>query len=521
MKYIIIIFCLFLSLKGIPQNPEKIMYHDIRVDSKGNLLPWYSENRGESYDHIVRIVWDFWKNMRVDPNRLPYYMNHQVWEREHNDLRGIGGDQISMAMSSWRLLFAYLGDYKLVDNMCFMADYYLSHSLSAPDCQWPNIPYPYNTLTYSGIYDGDMIIGKGYTQPDKAGSFGIELVYLYKMTKKKAYLDAAVAIANTLSAKTVAGDQDHSPLPFKVNAITGQVGVFNEGAKDELRYTYTSNWSGTLQLFSALDSLHTGNTEQYRKSFDLILAWMKTYPMQNNKWGPFFEDVSGWSDTQINAVTFSRYILENPQYFDHPKKEARSALDWVYRELGNDKWLKYGVTVVNEQTSYRVPGNSHTSRQGATELLYAAASGDEKAKVTGMRQLDWASYMVNNDGESTFPNYETWMTDGYGDFVRHYLRAMATFPELAPEDQNHLVSTSSVIRNIEYSPEAIRYETFDNQAIELLRLTAKPKEIKSGEKTVSESDQASDRDFWNWKPLGKGGILKISHRQSGKITITF
>jgi hypothetical protein len=64
-----------------------------------------------------------------------------------------------------------------------------------------------------------MVIGKGYTQPDKAGSFGIELVKMYQLTGKRNYLDAAVAIANTLAKHTKPGDADNSPLPFKVNAL--------------------------------------------------------------------------------------------------------------------------------------------------------------------------------------------------------------------------------------------------------------------------------------------------------------
>jgi hypothetical protein len=43
------------------------------------------------------------------PNGVPYYLQHQVWKPEH-DPRGLGGDQLSMALSSWNLLHGYLGD---------------------------------------------------------------------------------------------------------------------------------------------------------------------------------------------------------------------------------------------------------------------------------------------------------------------------------------------------------------------------------------------------------------------------
>jgi len=516
------IFFLLLMISGNlfgQKSAEKLSYHIIRTDSQVKLLPWYDNDPGKSYDHIVNLVWKFWDSMRADLNGLPYHMNHQVWTKDHNDHRGIGGDQIPMVLSSWRLLYAYTGNERILDNMKFMTDYYLSHSLSGADCTWKNLPYPYNTLNYSGIYDGDMITGKGYTQPDKAGSFGMELINIYKITGRQVYLDAAVDIANTLSEKMISGDNDHSPLPFRVNALTGKTGVMNSGTASEITYSYTSNWTGTMKLFSDLVSLGSGDTATYHKSFETLLSWMKQYPLKTNKWGPFFEDVGSWSDTQINAVTFARYILENPELFDNGKVSARHILDWVYLELGNPKWKKYGVSVVNEQTSYRVPGNSHTSRQGATELLYASKTGDQAAKERGIMQLTWATYMVNDNGENTYPNGETWMTDGYGDFVRHYLRAMAAFPELAPSNQNHLVSSTSVIRNIAYKDKSLIYNSFDRRSTEILRLRSKPKSILSGDSKLTEKDPSDQNGYWNWNPLKTGGILEIKHLNNNKIVI--
>ena len=106
---------------------------------------------GKSFNHIVHIVWNFWDTMRRDYNGLPYYMNHQVWNANFNDPRGIGGDQFAMALSSWRLYYPYSGNEKVKINMLFIADYYFSHGLSPADCRWPNLPFPYNCLIYSGI----------------------------------------------------------------------------------------------------------------------------------------------------------------------------------------------------------------------------------------------------------------------------------------------------------------------------------------------------------------------------------
>ena len=519
MKKSILGLLFFLSLQTIGQNsPEKLSYHLIQTDAQGKILPWYNPDPGISYDHIVKIVWNFWDTMRTDLNGLPYHMNHQVWTKDHNDHRGIGGDQIAMAISSWRLLYAYTGNERIIDNIRFMADYYLSHSLTPENSVWKNLPYPYNTLLYSGIYDGDMIMGKGFIQPDKAGSFGFELLNVYKLTGKKVYLDAAVDIANSLAEHIIPGDNNHSPFPFRVNALTGEVGVLKEGGKEIITYSYTANWTETMNLFKGLVAIGLDKNGSYQKSFDTLLSWMKNYPLKTNKWGPFFEDVGLWSDTQINALTFMRFILENQPLFPDWKADSRGILDWVYRELRNKTWEKYGVIVSNEQTSYRVPGNSHTARLGYSELLYASKTGDMQAYERGISQLNWATYMVNDDGENTYPNNETWMTDGYGDYVRHYLRTMEINPELAPACQDHLVSSTSVIERITYKAEAIQYEIFDKASVEVLRLKTKPKEVKANDIQLSESGET---EYWKWKALESGGILEIKHQNNSKITISF
>lgn len=73
-----------------------------------------------------------------------------------------------------------------------------------------------------------MILGKGYFQPDKAGAFGFELLQLSKATENEEYLKVAIGIANTLALKTTSGDENNSPLPFKVNTETGEIGVLKD-----------------------------------------------------------------------------------------------------------------------------------------------------------------------------------------------------------------------------------------------------------------------------------------------------
>ena len=516
-----------------------LVFHPIKTDADGHIISWVDPEPGAAFDFVINAVWCFWDTMRTDMNGLPYYMNHQVWRPGINDRRGIGGDQLSMALSSWTLYYQYTGNEKIKETMKFIADYYLSHSLSPAGAAWPNIPFPYNTLIYSGIYDGDMVIGQDYTQPDKAGSFGDELITLYKMTRNRHYLDAAIDIANTLASHTRPGDDDHSPMPFKVNVMTGETGALKSNTGDHSTVGesgYTTNWVGALQLFEKLIELNEGNVEEYRSAHATILDWMREYPLRTQKWGPFFEDIPGWSDTQVNAVTFARYMMLHRDAFPEWGQQVSNIFDWVYEKLGNDTWLDYGVRVVNEQTAYQTPGNSHTSRQAAAELLYASLSGDDSRTANAVRQLLWATYMVDNDGKNCYPRDEVWLTDGYGDYVRHFLRAMAAMPELAPANTNHILHSTSVVTQADYPPDfnktlvpdvpvneiektLLFYKTFDNASTETLRLAAKPSAVIRGWDEALAERRNLDSDGWTWQPLDKGGILRIKHSAGNRVRV--
>lgn len=454
---------------------ERLGYHEVRTDAEGRIVPWYGSGPSQAYDHVIRQVWNFWITMRACPSGVPYYLLHQVWKADRDDPRGLGGDQISMALSSWNLLYGYLGDPRLPDNMRLMADYWMAHGLAPEDQLWGGLPFPYNMDGRSGRYDGDMRAGPGYLQPDKAASFGAELVVLYKATGDRRYLERAVRIADRLARNAVTGDEDNSPWPFRVNSATGRVHEeLNDRDHRVYRASYTTNWTGALRLFDDLAALNEGQPQKYRETSRLVSDWLKKYPLRNNRWGPFFEDVStkDYSDTEINADTLAAYILEHPGWDPGWRAKARGILDWSYGRFANHEADRWGVVVINEQTQYPEPGNSHTSRHAAVELLYAEKTGDWSARDAAVRRLTWATYWVDADGKNQFPRDDIWLTDGYGDFVRHYLRAMASDPGLAPDDQEHLLRTSSVIRSIEYGRSSIRYEKFDEDSQELFKLGA-------------------------------------------------
>jgi hypothetical protein len=331
------------------------------------------------------------------------------------------------------------------------------------------------------------------------------------MTGDKRYLVAATKIANTLMKHMQAGDDRKSPLPFRVNARTGETGSLfdNQGSGKMMEPAlYTANWTGTLMLFEELIAIGVTPNEQYKEAFNTLLGWMKEYPLNTNKWGPFFEDIPGWSDTQTNAITFAMFILQHPDLFPQWPEKVKGIIDWTYRELGNHEYEKYRVVVMNEQTVYRVPGNSHSSRQASVELMYAEKSGDTTYTTNAIRTLNWATYTVAGDGRNRYIRDDIWLTDGYGDYVRHYLRAMASMPELAPANKNRFLGTTSLVTDIDYERDKISYSTFSGAA-DVLRLTSKPARITVD--GIELGKAATGSTGYEWKPLASGGVLRIIH----------
>lgn len=498
------------------QTAVALVSNDIVTDDDDSdaILPWYSPgNYGASFDYIMGVVFAWWLAIPAhggDP-ALPYGWMHMKYDEYWS---GLGGDQLQMAISSWILYFAYSGDADAKTDIIGMCDHILANGLSDSGDDWPNIPYPYQNDTWD-VLDGDYIQGAGVTMPDKAGSFGLELLHAYKLAEDTDYLNAAIAIANTLSSHVVTGDLTNSPLPFRVE--TGDGTIID---------AYTSNWCPTLEMFEILIALNQGNVSTYASAKTTIVSWLKTYCIPNTKFGPFFEDISGYSDTEINAGTLAMYIMTHrAEWGVSWDDDARACIDWSITNLGDDTWSAYGVRVMQEQTVYANPGQSHSSRDASLELVYADITRDLTRVTNAVRELSWATYMVASTGINTYPGAEVWLTDGYGDYVRHYIRSMAAVPDLAPSDEDHILKSSSVVQSVTYGTGQIDYETFDAASQELLRVTTfTPSGVTAGGSALTHRSSVSDLDSLDGWTYGAGGdiatILRVKHSSSGVVVVT-
>jgi hypothetical protein len=215
------------------------------------------------------------------------------------------------------------------------------------------------------------------------------------------------------------------------------------------------------------------------------------------------------------------YIMEKGNNWGNNwQQDAQGIMNWTLATLGSHTWDTFGVTAIYEQTADMKEGSSHTSRFGAAELLYCEKTGNLAYRDSALRQLDWATYLVDFDGQCRFSpqSGSVWYTDGYGDFVRHYLHAMASYPAIAPDSSNHLLRTTSVVRHINYEPQQINYTTYDSNAVEMLRLTSKPFKVKLNGVEVSELTNLN-ADGYTWEAYPTGGVLTVRHDNARNVDI--
>jgi hypothetical protein len=128
--------------------------------------------------------------------------------------------------------------------------------------------------------------------------------------------------------------------------------------------------------------------------------------------------------------------------------------------------------------------------------MYYERTGDGQAREDAFRSLNYATYFADDEGHIACCGLDYadsyWFDDGYGDHIRNYLWAMGAIPEFAPIHQDHLLRSTSVVTEINYSPTSISYKTFDERSTEKLRLTFRPSRIIAGNTTLKEGAQTED-----------------------------
>jgi hypothetical protein len=519
--------------------------HDAIYDANKGLLAWYEPNvPGAGYDKVIDLAADFIKNRCPnEPNTgLKLYLVHSWFSTprevgEEKFKAGLSGSDdghtpactYANFVKSFVLgYYPYTGDESYIGIVRECLDRLIDHGTTPAEWLWPNCPYAsanprspeYFGATHWGV--GGRNDGLNVIEPDKAGEMGIEYLNFYKVTGEGKYLKAAIGCADTLAKNLRPGPRGdnqkeplRSPWPFRVNAKDGR--VLEE---------YSANVICAINLFDELIRLQPRldlpqeKVSMYQKARKAVWSWLYSPdgPMRSFLWKGYFEDIPNdphnKNRSQNIPLETARYLIRHPELDSSIDIHVPAIIYWTATAFEIED-----MDGLREQFWCYAGMGSHTARYASICALWYERTKQEWFKEQAYRFFNWATYVCDKDGfvivGPDFPP-QYWFTDGYGDYVRHFLEGMAAIPEWAPADEDHLLRSTSVVQKISYNQDKIEYKTFDDEGVEVLRLRSKPAVVSVGGKSINETDSL-DKDGWTWEKLNKGGVLRIKHSGPGVI----
>lgn len=549
-----IVISLFLMGSAFGQKkPDSLCTHKVNYDSKGRILPWYKpEIPGAGYDKVITLASEFIKNICPNDPKTgkKLYLLHCSIYRDHLSATKFTGSPwlhnpacvyagfVQSLVLDYRV---YSGDTSYISIVRETLDHLLTKGTTPADWAWPNSPYA-SSDPGDPIYKGASIYDTAVTawnkargdgsyilEPDKIGEMGVGYLRFYQVTGEKRFLEAAINSADALVKNYRLGDtikkhyhekNDYtlrSPWPFRVNAKTGQ--VIEE---------YSANMIEPIRLFDELIKakdkigLAPEKVKRYTQIRNLVWEWMNSFegPMKTYVWKGYFEDIR-LDDQNTNRVhniplEVARHLIKNPEFDSDVDMTVPALMGWV-KHTFKDK----NMDAINEQLDCYQPMGSHTARYASIAALMYERTGDPKYKEEAYRYFNNATYSCEKDGfVRVGPTWssEVWFSDGYSDYIKHFIEGMAAIPEWAPAGENHLLRSTSVVKSISYKPTEINYTTFYDASSEVLRLTAKPVSITVNNSRITERKDLNG-EGWTWKPLDKGGVLRLKHDKGNKIKI--
>jgi len=544
-----LLLCLLLSVvAAVPgMAAERLLWHDVRLDGKSKLLSWC--DAASPYDKVVRSAWNVFKRIPVQPNGYKTYFTYPVFHGPNDPGHALFSGRawthnpaslFAMLTDSALLYHAYSGDPEVMPLVRAMLDHHIARGSTEATDAWALVPYASSdaaSAEYRGATDAhytqsDGFLGRGdgvgFIEPDKVGELGLAYLRFHQFSLEAKYLDAARRCADALARHVRQGDASHSPWPFRVDARTGT----------RIREDYTSNAIGPIRFLDEMIRTEPRDAAAWRGARDSAWRWLLRYPIENGVWTQYFEDIYIYPDYRTNLNQYcpletARYLLENPDRDPEWRSHARRLIEWVEKHFAIDsttmaglpeKGTQWGAEVLSEQLNDMDKMASHTARYASVMALWYERTGDLEAREKAFRSFNWATYACREDGlvkTSLDEGTGYWFSDGYGDYMRHFLRGMASVPEWAPPREDHLLGSTSVIRSIQYREDRIEYRTFDAAATEFLKLRARPKEVLLAAKALPLREELAGSDEgYSVSPVEGGGFrVKLQHREAGPITI--
>ncbi len=396
----------------------------------------------------------------------------------------------------WRLRARDLGDWNL------------THSTPA-SAAYPNLPY---STFFDGKPGGSRDVDS--IEPDKAAFFGSAYLGLHEATADARYLDAARAIGKTL-ANT---QREDGSWPFRVVPESGVVRQDFGGAPVFF-----------VEFFEKL--ARYDDTPANRRAGNQALKLMLQRNVEKNLWGTYHEDIGLKQESYLSAEPMSftaaalfRQAGTRPEYVPLGRQVLARMEDRLVYTNGH---AAAPAPAVSEQAGFEHLMPGHTARYCMALSCLYLASGEDQVRRRALSGFSAVTYMQSPPGlfrtffYSVKPGADTSnRPDWYSQHlytVCHVLESMACLPELAPDGEDHVLSSDIALRKIGYSSGRISFETI-KPSREVVKLGFAPKAVYVGKAGLPQLNEPPSAKQVGWFFSSAKDLLTLRH-DAGQVEI--
>ncbi len=526
------------SMAALIQRADSICTHKVIWSTDNKILPWYQPSvNGLAYAHVVKLASEFLRDV-LPPDQatsLPQYYLYSAINGPENGAKTYHGRGsfnnpacVFAGLTEGLMKYSYYsGDESYLEIVRGCLDFMLENGTTplSDDWNWAGCPY---ASADPGVpkFEGSSRDGKGggdghfFLEPDKVGEMGVAYLQFYQLTEEKVYLEAALNCANALVENVREGNYNQSPWPFRTHAKTGAISE-----------EYCSNVLPAVRLFDEIARLEKRIQlgfeiqEKYKEVRQVVWKWLYHWdgPMRSYVWKGYFEDVEydhkNRNRVQITPLEIARYLIQYPEFDGFYKENVTSLIHYCNASFGTQN--AWGFNAQCEQYFCMTPMGSHTARYASVCAMWYAHCKNDWYKNEAMENFNWATYCTAQSGfVSVGPEWPSaWFSDGYADYIRHFMDGLAAVPEWVPAGENHLLESTSIVQKVKYGNKKINYRTFMPVSSEILKLTSMPKQVTVDDKIIKRDDQAINNEGWSWEGLRDGGVLRVKHQSGQNVEI--
>ena len=520
--------------------------HDAVADQHGVIAPWYKAQNGQ-YDFRVRIAAETlkrypWATADRAPAPAPEYVYNGLWNIDHdgnivtlhqqNQNNGDLAQRAVFVISGLLDYYQYSGDASAITPITAFADHLINNCQTGDTGGWPRmlISVPCGGTLYGKCQVGppDAVRNKhGMIQLDLVAQSGLELLRAYQMlgherwySAVKHWADLLAKNRNRREGTAPWGRYAASDGSSGMNDIqTGGIGIVLRLFDQLIRMGYTGENNSLLEARNA-GREHLKNV--------LLPAWLvrDTWGRNYWDWEASVQDLVG---TECNVL----YMMENPDYFPNWKTDVRNILTLFINHASVNPGS--GGDVFHGAWAYPEANNCcnrslwySPMKLAGLFAQYGVLTGSEWASEIARRSQLLATYDPLGQGHSrdTIDGgvrvNSKWFKIAHPMALKHVLRSIGWQPEIMGANrENHLVRTTSVVRNIVYGKGRITYTTFSAPAnsVDVLRLAFAPASVTAGGRPLTVRTDLSGNGYVVRALPGGDHIVSIRHDGATEITL--